>query len=75
MLRILLATITAALLGGCAHWHNAYGDHAATASGMPPCQGQGKEGEMCPLRNKDINSGGMPDCCKGKMQQATPSSN
>ena len=75
MKRILLAIISASVLGGCAHWHNAHGQHATAAGEMPACQGQGKEGDMCPLRNKDSASGGMPDCCKGKMQPATPSSN
>lgn len=65
MMRIILATITAALLGGCAHWHNAHGGHAGHGD-MAACQGQGKEGEMCPLRNKEAANAGMPDCCKGK---------
>jgi hypothetical protein len=38
---------------------------------MAACQGQGKEGEMCPLRNKDAANSGMPDCCKGKMAPAS----
>ena len=70
MLRIFLATITATLLGGCAHWQNAHGEHAGHGD-MAACQGQGKEGEMCPLRNKDAANSGMPDCCKGKMAPAS----
>ena len=75
MKRIILAIICATLLGGCAHWQNAHGGHSGHAGDAANCQGKGKEGDMCPLRSKDSASGGMPDCCKGKMQQATPSSN
>lgn len=74
MKRILLAIISASLLGGCAHWHHAHGEHAAAAGDMPACQGQGKEGDICPLRNKE-GASSMPDCCKGKKQQATSGSN
>lgn len=71
MKRTLLATLATALLAlsGCAQLHGThYGHEDHARDGAMPCgKGEGKEGEMCPLRSKDgaAKCDSMP-CCAGK---------